>query len=43
MKKNWMQLLPLLVGVLLLVLLIRQSQTVTDLRRSLQSVENQIH
>lgn len=43
MKKNWMQLLPLLVGVLLLVLLIRQSQTVTDLRRSLQSVEDQIH
>ena len=43
MKKNWMQLLPLLVGVLLLVLLIRQNQTVTDLRRSLQSVEDQIH
>ena len=43
MKKNWMQLLSLLMSVVLLALLVRQSQTVEDLRRSLQSVENRMY
>ena len=43
MKKNWMQLLSLLLSVVLLALLVRESQTVEDLRRSLQSVENRMY
>lgn len=43
MKKNWMQMLSLLMSAVLLVLLIRQSWAVTDLRRSLQNIEDQFY
>lgn len=43
MKKNWMQMLSLLMSAVLLVLLIRQSRAVTDLRRSLQNIEDQFY
>lgn len=43
MKKNWMQMLSLLLSIVLLVVLFKQNQTVEDLRRSLQSVENRMY
>lgn len=43
MKKNWMQLLSLLLSVVLLVLLFKQNQTIKDLQSSLQNVENRMY
>lgn len=43
MKKNWMQLLSLLLSVVLLVLLFEQNQTIKDLQSSLQNVENRMY
>lgn len=43
MKKNWMQLGSLLLSVVLLALLVRQGQTVENLRSSLRNIENRMY
>lgn len=43
MKKNGLQIVSLLLSIVLLVLVFRQNQTIEDLRRSLQSVENRMY
>ena len=43
MKKNGLQIVSLLLSIVLLVLVFKQNQTIEDLRRSLQSVENRMH
>lgn len=43
MKKNWLQIVSLLLSAVLLAILLKQNQTIEDLRYSLQNVENRMY